>query len=535
MIGVAGGIHFRSIPVSACSIRFTSGSVGLADRYHPVSAKGRAALWRPPSTTLMDLRTFSFTISTALLSSVNAQVTVDWIQDGGLSLALDQQNNVFTVFYDANLGGDITLTKRNADGELLWDTSYDQTSTTRFDRATWVATDPQGNALVSGTVMSGFSNPVNANSLLMKFAPDGSFLWRQEYATDFDGSSTRKCLVDLAGATYVLGIGTGPNGQVTTVRKFAPDGSTLWSWFDVGIGAPLNIKFTPDSALVIAHRAVVGNINGYTKLDRDGATIWSIGNVNSFTAGDLAGDANGNTYLVSTGAQSGSNAVLRKVSPAGEEIWQQTYPITAYRVEVGTDQAPVLSGFPLSGSGGAAFLKADPDGIQLWVNNDVDGVNNFLLHAQLMLDASNNAYLCAGVLFNMGICKVYSDGSSAWAITAGTGGSQAFALGTDGNVYVTGGSTLRIGQGLSTAVDVMTEVATVAPLVYPVPARDQLFLSWDGHAIHTWRIRTVTGMLLAEGRYTGSPLDIERFAAGPLVVELVDLAGARAMVRVFKR
>jgi hypothetical protein len=341
--------------------------------------------------------------------------------------------------------------------------------------------------------------------------------------------------VDLAGATYVLGIGTGPNGQVTTVRKFAPDGSTLWSWFDVGIGAPLNIKFTPDSALVIAHRAVVGNINGYTKLDRDGATIWSIGNVTSFTVGDLAGDASGNTYLVSTGAQSGSNAVLRKVSSTGEEIWQETYPITAFRVEVGTDEAPVLSGFPLVGSGGAAFLKADTDGTQLWVNNDADGVNNFLLHAQLMLDANNNAYLCAGVLFNMGICKVYSDGSNAWAITAGTGGSQAFALGTDGNLYVTGGSTLRIGQGLSTGVDVKPEVATATPLAYPVPARDQLFLSWEGHAIHTWRIRSVTGSLLAEGRYTGSPLDIERFAAGPLVVELVDLAGTRAMVRVLKR
>ena len=483
----------------------------------------------------MHNRSLSLVFAAVLLTSLNAQVTVDWIQDGGLSLALDEQNNVYTVSYDANLGGDITLTKRNTDGELLWNASYDQTSTTRFDRATWVATDPQGNALVSGTVMSGFSNPVNVNSLLMKFAPDGTLLWRQEYATDFDGSYTRKCLVDLAGATYVLGLGSGPNGLVTTVRKFASDGTTLWSWFDVGIGGPVNMKFTPDSALVIAHRGQVGNANGYTKLDRDGATVWSIGNVTSFTVGDLAGDASGNTYLVSTGAQSGSNAVVRKVSPTGAEIWQETYPITAFRVEVGTDQAPVLSGFPLSGSGGAAFLKADADGTQLWVNNDADGVNNFLLHAQLMLDANDNAYLCAGVLFNMGICKVNSDGSNAWNITAGTGGSQAFALGTDGNVYVTGGSTLRIGQGLSTGVEVKPEGATGTPLAYPVPVRDQLFLSWEGYVIHTWRIRSVTGSLLAEGRYMGSLLDIERLAAGPLLLELIDQAGARGMVRVQKQ
>lgn len=482
----------------------------------------------------MVIRSLFIVLGIALLTPLHAQAVVDWIQDGGLSLALDQQNNVYTVAYDANLGGDITLTKRNADGEFLWNASYDQSSTTRFDRATWVAADPQGNAWVSGTVMSGFSNPVNANSLLMKFAPDGSFLWRQEYATDFDGSYTRKCLVDLVGNAYVLGLGSSPNGLVTTVRKFAPDGSTLWSWFDVGIGGPVNIKFTPDSALVIAHRALVGNINGYTKLDRDGATIWSIGNVTSFTVGDLAGDASGNTYLVSTGAQSGSNAVMRKMSPAGDEIWQETYPITALRVEVGTDQAPVLSGFPLNGSGGAAFLKADTDGTQLWVNNDADGANNFLLHAQLMLDANNNAYLCAGVLFNMGICRVNSNGTNAWAITAGTGGAQAFALGTDGNVYVTGGSTLRIGQGLSTGFEGMAEVATATPLVYPVPARDRLFFSWEGHAIHTWRILSVTGGLLAEGRYTGSSLDIDRFAAGPFLLELVDTAGTRGMVCVQK-
>jgi hypothetical protein len=134
----------------------------------------------------------------------------------------------------------------------------------------------------------------------------------------------------------------------------------------------------------------------------------------------------------------------------------------------------------------------------------------------------------------MGICKVNSDGSNAWAITAGTGGSQAFALGSDGNVYVTGGSTLRIGQGLSTGVDVKPEVAATTPLAYPVPARDQLFLSWEGHAINTWRIRSVTGSLLAEGRYTGSPLDIERYADGPLLLELIDQAGTRGMVRVQK-
>lgn len=482
----------------------------------------------------MHERSLSLVFTAVLLSSLNAQVTVDWIQDGGLSLALDQENNVFTVNYDANLGGDITLTKRNADGELQWIANYDQTSTTRFDRATWVATDPQGNAFVSGTVMSGFSNPVSANSLLMKFSPTGDLLWREEYASDFDGSSTRKCLVDLAGNAYVLGLGTGPNGQVSTVRKFNPEGTTLWQWFDVGIGAPVNIKFTPDSAMVIAHRSLTGNLNGYTKLDRDGDAIWSIGGVASSTIGDVAGDAFGNSYLVHTGAQSGSNAVLRKVSPTGEEVWQNDYPITAFRVEVGTDHAPVLSGFPLVGSGGAAFLKVDAHGAQQWVNNDADGVNNFLLHAQMMLDADNSAYLCAGVLFNMGICKVNSDGANAWDITAGTGASQGFALGADGAVYVTGGSTMRIGQDISNGVG-STARGTAMALAYPVPTRDQIFVTWEGHTITDWRIFSTTGALLDQGVYNGVALDVQQLPSGMILIELVDQTGERTQVRVQKQ
>ncbi|HRD52539.1 MAG TPA: hypothetical protein PKY96_07815, partial [Flavobacteriales bacterium] len=87
-----------------------------------------------------------------------AQVMVAWNQPVvGLSIALDQENNVFTVNYDSNLGGDITLIKRDSDGQELWQAAYDQTNTTRFDKATWVATDQQGNAIVAGTVMSGFS------------------------------------------------------------------------------------------------------------------------------------------------------------------------------------------------------------------------------------------------------------------------------------------------------------------------------------------------------------------------------------------
>ena len=39
---------------------------------------------------------------------------------------------------------------------------YDNTDVTRHEVATWVETDNLGNIVVSGTIKSGFSNPVNA-------------------------------------------------------------------------------------------------------------------------------------------------------------------------------------------------------------------------------------------------------------------------------------------------------------------------------------------------------------------------------------
>lgn len=463
-----------------------------------------------------------------LTPSLRAQVTVDWsLPQRGVAIALDPEDNVFTVDHEQNLGSDIVLTKVSAAGIHQWDASFDQTSTTRYDQASWVAGDALGNAVVCGTIKSGFSNPVNANGVVMKFSGDGELMWRQVLGTDFDGSSTRKCLVDLAGNAYVLGLGNGPTGMVTTVRKMGPDGSTLWQWFDEGLGAPLNIKFTPDSQLVVVHRATVGGYNGYTRIDRDGQLQWNMG-VASFTAGDAAGDALGNTYVVYA-ATGGSGSTLRKVDASGAVVWEHDFAITGFRVEVGNDGAAVLAGYPLNGSGGSAFLKVAGDGQQLWVNQDADGPNNFLLHAQLMLDADNSAYLCAGTLFAMGICKVYADGTSAWYVTAGSGGSQGFALGGDAAVYVVGGHTLRLGQDLLTGLPV-TDVQRTA-WAAPNPSTDQVLFAWPGHRIAEWSMYTLSGAQVMGDRWSELPVPVEHIAPGIYLVTLTDTDGVRTDLR----
>ena len=116
---------------------------------------------------------------------------------------------------------------------------------------------------------------------------------------------------------------------------------------------------------------------------------------------------------------------------------------------MGSDNRPVVSGFPNPNTAGAAFIKVDENGGLVWSNLDADGPLMLLLPAQMLLDGANNAYLAAGTLFEMAVCKVNSDGTSAWTQTvAGSGHADAIVLGdNDNSVFVVGGVTARISQG----------------------------------------------------------------------------------------
>jgi len=373
----------------------------------------------------------------------NAQVQVAWFNyPGGVSVATDASNNVYTANWDSNLGGDITLTKRDASGNILWEVPYNNTDYTRSEAATWVDTDNQGNILVSGTIRSGYSNPVNAASLLMKYSPSGTLLWRVVYESSFDGSSTRKCLVDASNNIYVLGIGTGPIGQVTKVKKFSSSGVSVWDYFDTGGGAPITFKFTPDNKIVLVKRGITGNINAYSKIDLNGNMIWNTAGISSLSIGDAAGDAFGNTYIVN-----GAPSELKKLSPAGAVIWTRPNTnVNGNKVEVGTDNNPVVGGYP-NGGYGVVIMKYDGNGNLLWQNLDADGPSLALLAlAPMRLDASNAAYIAGSTMSSMGVCKVNSDGTSAWAATTSSGYPVWFEFGTDNSIYIVGGTTARFTQ-----------------------------------------------------------------------------------------
>lgn len=396
-----------------------------------------------------------------------AQVKVEWSNyPGGVALATDQLHHVYSAIWDYNPAGDITLTKRTTAGNVLWNATFDNTDNTRHEVVTWIETDSQNNCLVAGTIRSGYSNPVNAASLLMKYDSDGNLLWRNVFESSFEGSYTRKILVDHANNIYVLGLGTGPNGQVTRVKKFDPNGTAIWTYYDThGIGAPINIKFTPDNFLLVSGRGITGIINGYFKLSLAGNLIWSKSGIISPTIGDASGDLFGNTYIINgENVISNAGSILEKFDPNGLLLWSHTNSMAGSKVETGSDNNPIISGFPNAGKGGAAFMKYDASGTVLWQNLDADGPEILLLHGILQLDAANNAYLSAGNLFNMAVCKINSDGTNGWVgLVSGSNSAKSFVLDSDNSVYLIGATTAKLSEITTNANTLNRDEFSVTP------------------------------------------------------------------------
>jgi hypothetical protein len=456
-----------------------------------------------------------------MVSLTQAQVTVDWSSfPGGAGIATDSLNNTYTANWDYNPAGNITLTKRNSAGNIVWETAYNNTDNTLHEVATWVETDNAGDVLVSGTIRSGFSSPVNAASLLMKFDSLGTLLWRVVYESSFDGSSTTKCLVDANNNIYVLGIGTGPTGQVTKVKKFNALGVPLWDYFDASAGgAPINFKFTPDNNIVIIHRTITGNINGYSKIDLNGNNIWSLtGGINSISIGDAAGDAFGNTYIIN-----GSPSELKKLSPSGAVIWSQTNTINGNKVEVGTDNYPIVGGYPLINYG-AVVLKYDDAGNFLWQNLDADGSSLALLAlAPMRLDANNNVYMAGSTMSQMGICKVNSNGTAGWATTTSSGYPVWFEFGADSCIYIVGGTTAKLCENLITA-DAPSENNKLLNVLelYPNPAATILQIKYNHQNKHFIEIFDATGKKILEKFTNENSIDVSQLNQGIYYIRIYD-------------
>ena len=467
-----------------------------------------------------------------------AQVTVEWSNEpGGVAVAVDQSNHVYSANWDYNPAGDITLTKRNSDGIVLWNTSFDNQDNTRHEVVTWIATDSQNNCLVAGTIRSGFSNPVDAASVLMKFDTNGNLIWRTIFESNFEGSYTKKMLVDSNDNIYLLGLGMGSNGLVTRVKKFDTSGVPIWTFYDSnGIGAPINIKFTPDNALLVVGRGITGIMNGYLKISATGNQIWNKPGITSPTIGDAAGDSLGNTYLINgENVVSNAGSVIEKYDSSGTLIWTNTNEMAGSKVEIGSDDNPIISGFPNAGTAGAAFMKYDSSGAVLWQNLNADGAEVLLLHGQLILDNLNNAYLSAGNLFNMAVCKINGDGTNGWVgLVSGSNSAKSFVLDTNNAAYLIGTTTAKLAE---TALEVKTPVKANF-IVNPNPFEQYFTINMqDNFGEKKVTLFSITGTKIYESTFWGQTKNIDdlKLESGMYLLTVTDENGLVAKQKIVRK
>ena len=247
--------------------------------------------------------------------------------------------------------------------------------------------------------------------------------------------------------------------------------------------------------MVVSGRGITGIINGYLKISLEGSLLWSKAGITSPTIGDIAGDSIGNSYIINgENVVSNAGSILEKLDGNGTLIWSHTNAMAGSKVEVGSDNYPIISGFPNSGTGGAAFMKYNSNSAILWQNLNADGPEILLLHSQLKIDTANNAYLSAGNLFNMAVCKINSDGTNGWVgLVSGSSQASSFVLDSNNSIYVIGGTTAKLGQ--SPLSNDMINLAEF--LVFPNPfISDLTILSKDLYGVKQIFIYDQTGKII---------------------------------------
>lgn len=391
----------------------------------------------------------------AIAAQAPGQASISWLQNTpGASIALDNSNSVFTIRSINIPGGDIYLTKRNPDGLQIWERFYDQTDPLKFEKAVCVVTDASGNAIVTGNLTSSSATTTLPQGVVMKYDPNGNLLWRVVYTSSAELMQITKCLCDDEGNIYLLGSSPGNSAVASAkVRKLSPAGATIWNYSNTAVlGSPVNFKLADDNCILVSTRSGNTGPNSFAKVSFAGIEIWNYRVQNTSAAGDIAGDASGNSYLINRETISAiPGSTLRKLTPAGTLLWQRTAGIYAGLVESGSDGMPVIAGSSMANTAGTSLVKFDASGNQLWLLQDADGSINIVQQVELLIDAQNNPLLAGNTAGNMGVCKANANGSFAWSIAVPSPvavviQTSGIELGTDNCVYITGGVTAKIRQ-----------------------------------------------------------------------------------------
>jgi hypothetical protein len=305
-------------------------------------------------------------------------------------VVVDPAGNIYVSGFETeDPNWDFLTVKYGANGAVLWSRLYNG-AVNDNDRVTDIKLDSGGNVVITGWAMgqSGGSEGWHQDYVTIKYSPTGDQLW----AAIFDSPDHRQdfphaLAVDQADNIYVTGYspGTGnPNWDATTV-KYSPNGQQMWvaRYRSPGLSANATDIAVDAAGNVI----VVGSGWGIdsrgdafaAKYDSAGKQLWlatyngAANHHDSFAR--VALDAAGNVYACGATSRTGTgypyDAVLVKLTAAGQRLWTARYHSGAYSTaeDLALDAAGnayVVAFSEGAPSGSFVTLKFDANGNRLW-------------------------------------------------------------------------------------------------------------------------------------------------------------------------
>jgi hypothetical protein len=269
-----------------------------------------------------------------------------------------------------------------------------------------------------------------SDAWIVKYSPQGKLLWKKQLGTaDYDFSND--IAIDRRGNAWITG------------STFGPWGGQPYSHADVLIA----------------------------KYSSEGKLLWKtqFGSTDSEAGTGVAFDSNGNAFfagVTDNGGSEGSNsdALIAKYSPQGKLLWKKQLGTAEdeFSNDIAIDRRgnAFITGDAFKLLGGAIdawIAKYSPQGRLLWERQlgtaDYDGSSG------VAVDSRGNALIAGYTYGQLGrqsygeadafVAKYSSQGKLLSTVqfgTAGGDGASGIAIGSRGNVFITGGTDGQLGD-----------------------------------------------------------------------------------------
>ena len=371
-------------------------------------------------------------ISAALLFAVTLTSAQEWERGATenlcTGLALDSLGRPCVLGFGPDTVEDISITKYDGDGTLLWDYRYDSPEHAR-DRAYGIAVDARGYSYISGLVY------LDTAELTVTQAVDslGELDWQQRRCVpESTRSSGRSVALDKRGKVYNTGYSGTRRGPywVSTVC-YDTSGSFEWAADYYGPSGRWNLPW------------------------------------------DIVTDEYSNVYVC---AQSENLAgdhdfAVIKYDSAGTELWVARYDgpghynDTPFNLVIDREGSVYAFGnsYGVDTETDWALVKYDSAGTQQWVRRVAGFGRAVDFPGEVCLDSSGNVICCGSLVtdsgyYDIAVAKYSPDGDSLWQFRLGVRGgisgttSRAVAVGDDNRVCVTSNYSLNYIGGWVTFV-----------------------------------------------------------------------------------